>query len=228
MPSAECKYHRDCYSCFLQKGCKITDLKGKHGRPSDASKYDAFEKLVRFLEQNDECQYQFGEILGMFNSYTTTRVEETYITKHLSRRLNEHFGENIIISEEYGISSVVTFKEQAHKILREKWGTDKDNVDEKKLIIDMAASFIRDSIRSKAYSLDKFPDFNDLDQETISKDIPEDLQWLLNGIITSKNPINEVNERRKSAISHAIISATRPRSFISSIKLSPSVYVHKR
>ena len=102
------------------------------------------------MEQNDECQYQFGGILEKFNSYTTTRVEETYRTKHLRRRLKEHFGENIIISEEYGISSVVTFKEQAHKILREKWITDKDNVDEKKLIIDMAASFIRDSIRSKA------------------------------------------------------------------------------
>ena len=34
-----------------------------------------------------------------------------------------------------------------------------------------------------------------LDQETILKDIPEELQWLLNGIITSKNPKNEVNER---------------------------------
>ena len=153
----------ECYSCFLLKGCKITDLKGKPGCPRDASTYDAFEKLVRFLEQNDECQYQLGELLEKFNSYTTTRVEETYITKHLRRRLKEHFGENIIISEEYGISSVVTFKEQAHNILREKWGTDKDNVDEKKLIIDMAASFIRDSIRSKAYSLDKYPDLNDLD-----------------------------------------------------------------
>ena len=45
MPSAECKYHRDCYSCFLNSGCKISERIGKSGRPNDTIKNLAFEKL---------------------------------------------------------------------------------------------------------------------------------------------------------------------------------------
>ena len=53
----------------------------------------------------------------------------------------------------------------------------------------MAASFIRDSIHSIPVSVDKYPDMNTLNDDIITRDIPEELQWFLNGVIMSKNPV---------------------------------------
>ena len=98
------------------------------------------------------------------------------------------------------------------------------NKEEKCLIIDMAAAIIRDSIMSKPYQMDEYPNMMYL-----GKTSPRRLIVFLSGVIKTKsNDIQSVPFRRKAAISHSIIYAWSPRSLISSIKLYLSIYVYKK
>ena len=227
MPSAESKYHRDCYSCFLNSGCKVSERKGKSGRPNDTIKNRAFEKLMEFLEENDKCQYLLSDLHERMNSFITDS-DESYGLQYLKQRLINHYRERVIITEIKGVPSIASFKDQAHKLLQEKWNENNSDIDEKKIVIEMADSYIRDSIRSKPFSLEKYPDLNSLNHAILMQDIPEELHWLLDGIIMSKNPKNDTIMRRKCAISHVIMSSCWPRSFLSPLLLSLAIYVHKR
>ena len=68
-----------------------------------------------------------------------------------------------------------------------------------------------------------------LGPESVRKDIPSQLGSFLSGVNKTKsNDTQSVPYRQKAAISHSIIYACRPRSFISSIMLSLSIYVYKK
>ena len=120
MPSAECKYHRDCYSCFLKSGCKTSEWKGKSGRPNDPLKNHAFEWLIEFLEENDECQYLLSELHETMNSFVPDS-DESYGLQYIKQRIINHFGERVIITERKGVPAIITFTEEAHTLIREKW-----------------------------------------------------------------------------------------------------------
>ena len=49
----------------------------------------------------------------------------------------------------------------------------------------------------------------------------------MHGIIKSESKVDS-NKRRCNSITHAIISACRPRSFISQVLLSTAAYIHRR
>ena len=99
--------------------------------------------------------------------------------------------------------------------------------EEKNVIIQTAASYIRDSIRAKPYLLSSYPRMSDLTQKSANDQIPDELKLLLDGIIKSKTA-REFTERRKCAIAHSIISACRPRSFVSILLMSLSTYIHRK
>ena len=93
-------------------------------------------------------------------------------------------------------------------------------------IIDMAATIINDEIRSTAYDLTKHPMFSDMGNDTLT---PKSLKRLLDGIVKTKAKVKpQTVERKKIAIAHSLISATRPRSFVSPILLGISCYLNTR
>ena len=90
----------------------------------------------------------------------------------------------------------------------------------------MAASIILDDIRTSIYNLTKYSDFVIGEEE--NEWVPASLAHFLRCLIKSKSTNSKVMRRRCSAISHAIIAACRPQSFISSILLSLAMYVHRK
>ena len=90
--------------------------------------------------------------------------------KWLKKKLKDYFGDDVIITEGNG-TSIITFKENVCSILKEGWKTKKmSNEEEKCLIIDMAAAIIRDSIRSKPYQMDEYPNMIYFVSESVKKD----------------------------------------------------------
>ena len=86
----------------------------------------------------------------------------------------------------------------------------------------MAASIILDDIRTFVYNTTEYPEFicnEDEDDEFV----PKSLALLC--LIKSKS---NILKRKQTAISHAIISACRPRSFISPILLSIALCIHRK
>ena len=216
MPSAETKYHWDCYTAFL----KSAPSDQKPGRPVCPIKKNAFETLIEKLENDNKSQYSLKEIQELFSSYIPNNKMH-YTDKWLKRKLQDHFGDNIIFTEG-AEKSITTFRENAYSILKESWKNKwMDTEEEKSIIIDMAAAIIRDSIRSKTYDMDQYPDMRCLD---IQGDVPCEVDRFMKGVIKTKSKaIDNVMHRRIIAISHSMISACRLRSYISRVMLALSI-----
>ena len=90
----------------------------------------------------------------------------------------------------------------------------------------MAASIILYDIHTSIYDLTKYPDIVIGEEE--DEWVPASLDHFLRCLIKSKSTNSKVTRRRCSAISHVIITACRPRSFVSPILLSLAMYVHRK
>ena len=132
--AAESKYHRTCAQSFFKKDYELTS--------TDSIQQKAFDELCKFLDKNDECQYSLRDL----SEYMTSFLEgnEGYSLRHLKRKLKEHYGDDLVVTEIAGKCNVVSFRDSAYKILHEKWKTDRvSNAESQKdRIIDMAASII--------------------------------------------------------------------------------------
>ena len=219
--AAEGKYHRQCAQRFYMGRHQDDTSSSSVGRPSDTVKSGAFEKLCGYINESDECQYSNDEILSLYEGLCDN--EKIYTAKHLDQKLREHFGDEIIVTKVQGKPRIYSFRDRCHRILRENWEKDTKASSTQDDIIDMAASIIRDEIRTKVYDTSMYPDMQSLESS-----VPDVLSRLLRGIIKSKGDANSTAERRCKAISHAIIAACRPRSFISPILLSIAVYIHRK
>ena len=90
----------------------------------------------------------------------------------------------------------------------------------------MAASVIREYIQTQVFNCSEYPSLVGTDYGRSVA--PARLNRFRHGIIKSKSTKKMTTERRCTSIAHAIISACRPRSFISPILLSIAVYIHQR
>ncbi len=183
-------------------------------------------KLCEFLDDNDECQYSVHEL----SEYMATFLDrhEGYSIKHLKVKLKEHYGDDIVVSSITGKSSIMSFRDSAHRVLHEKWTTDKvlDANSQSDRILDMAASIILNDIRLSVYGCDEYPTLETTENgETI---IPSSLKRFLHNLVDGKGKNHSVTDRKCTSITHAIISASRPRSFISPLLLGIAVYMHRK
>ncbi|KAF0716418.1 SWIM-type domain-containing protein [Aphis craccivora] len=90
----------------------------------------------------------------------------------------------------------------------------KSNVSEERLrVVEAAAAIIREDIRSVLINTDTYPPVNQM-FDNINKNIPQ-------------SNINEL-ENKCTALSHAIMKCTRPRTFLSRLLLGISVFLHRR
>ena len=147
--AAEAKYHRQCAQSFLKP-------QSNKSKPDADLRADAFKKLCEFIDDDDECQYSVQDLSDHMSMYLDGN--EGYSIKHLKTKLKEHYGEDIVITSLNGKSSIVSFKDDAHRILHERRITDKvlNAATQSDRIIDMAASIILDDIRMSVYDCDEY------------------------------------------------------------------------
>ena len=93
-------------------------------------------------------------------------------------------------------------------------------------IIDMAASIIGEDIRLSVYDLSEYPTMEDTENDDTL--IPESLKCFLHKLIDPQDRKSTVVNRRCTAIAQAIISACRPKSFISPVLLAIALYIHHK
>ena len=154
--SVAAKYHLECHRGFFLTSPK-QESTCTRGRPEDEYKRKASQELCKYLDTNDECQYSISELLNYMDRFLDGK--EGYTPKHLKTKLLNHFKDNITITSLSGKESVVSFRDVSHKILQDKWYNEKskDKIQEKKRIVEMAASIIRDDIRMTVYECDNYP-----------------------------------------------------------------------
>jgi hypothetical protein len=223
----EAKYHRRCYQAFFflhPDPCSTSENPAPKGRPIDEQFTALFAKLCAHIESEDECQYSMDELQNLMEGFNED-IEFSFTRKTLKSKLEQHYGDQLVISSAKGRHDIVCFKEFAHKILREQWEKNKqDPSTDKNILIDMAAAEISDEIRTMLVDNSSYHNFT---EEDVHNTVPPLLLRLLQGILKSKSKDKNVVKRRIASISHSIISAARPRSFVSSLLLALTTYVHQ-
>lgn len=222
----QAKYHKECY-VNLYNDFKE---KFKNPKPSRSEKIDqAMEDIYNYMLTSDECQFSIQQLMEAVNSDNICPHEDT-----IKNRLKSKFGDQIVISSRMGGTTYVCFANNLYDILTDSWyNARKNNIEEEEedRLIDAASELIRRKIRSSIYRMDEYPASSKI-LMNINENIPIHLLKFLNNIIYKDKTHNEENEkcysRKITSIAHAIISAARPKSFISPLLLATGATLYRK
>lgn len=218
--AAEARYHRSCLVSFN----KYNPTSSKNGRPQDESVKLAMYEIFDYIENNEDCQFTLSELKEVV---TTDFIPDP---KTIISKLIEHYGKKIIITPKQGQLTIICFIESQFTSLSKTWyEKKKSNPSEERLrIVEAAAQIIREDICAVPIMTDSYPPVNQM-FDNINENIPYSLLLFLKQIIL-KNKKSDIKswETKCTAISHAIMKCTRPRSFFSRLLLGLSVFFHRR
>ncbi|XP_071168115.1 uncharacterized protein [Mytilus edulis] len=153
--AADAVYHQACSVNFCT--CKNTPVfrspispdakpENKRGRP--ALQEDGFYKIVDFLKHHDDEQISISDLVEKMNEMCDGNA---YSQMYLKKRLKQHFGDEIIITDIPGRKSVVTLRETVTTCILQDYYQRPSNLnpdDEKRALIRAAAKLIKSDIRS--------------------------------------------------------------------------------
>ncbi|XP_068708169.1 uncharacterized protein [Montipora foliosa] len=195
--------------------------KRKIGRPPDEEKNDTFFKVARFLQENDDEQITVVDLVEKMEEYLADSASTAYSRTHMKARLQEHFSDQIIITEINGKPNVVTFRSTVANILHDFHAQPK-NVDletEKLNIIRTASKLIKSDIKLIKTSNDIYP-LIETEAETNANFLPQTLKLFLEGLLASKDDV------KVASIGQAIIQAARPRVILAPLQVGLGVQLH--
>jgi hypothetical protein len=123
LPAADAVYHQQCNVNFrtgksipkaYQTGnCDNAALRSP-GRPEQKEQKDAFEKVMLFLEGATNETLTVSDLVS---EMTNVCGEKAYSTKHMKKKIIEHFGNEVIISSIDGKNDIVSLKSNASAII---------------------------------------------------------------------------------------------------------------
>ena len=218
----EARYHENCYSTFFSN--KPSSL--KRGRPKDKNMDCAFENLCRYIDEAEECQFTLKELMKISEE---NMAESSSVTeKTLKNKLMHVYGDGVMFFQMHKRSPLVCFRGSELKLVN-SWYTDREKTekDERLRIVKAAATIIHQDIRTTPYNTTNYPDVTEIMKDADDA-VPETLHTFLQLIQKNKKGDKEKVEKKCTAIAHAIIAATRPRSFMSSLLLGLSEYLFRK
>ena len=233
LPAADAVYHQTCNVNFrtnrqLPQLYETDELpaakKRKVGRPQSEGKNQAFVKVVKFLEDNDDEQITVSDLVEKMEEYLNDTESEAYGRSHMKTKLLQHFGDKIMITDINGKPNVVTFRTTATAILQEfhfrEHQDDLDIKEEQMNIIKTAAKLIKNDLKSIPTSTDNYPTIT-TDAESHVRYLPASLSTFLSLLTSEKN-----NALKVASIGQAIVQAARPRVVIAPLQIGLAVQLH--
>ncbi|CAG5100866.1 Protein of unknown function [Cotesia congregata] len=214
-------YHNNCDVNFLSKLVSVKSSVNIRNTQYDKQ----FEKLFTFLENSEEPQWTLDEIINVLGEPAPNR-------KYVKNVLSERYEDKIIFSSNGRNRTIVTLKGFAEDLILDYFRNNisAENEKEKKSnILKLAARYIREDIRGMGMETEYYPPSNGFfGNDNINDVVPESLTSFLSDIILPQKKNVESYKKKITAISHSIIAAVRPISFISSLQLALSIYIHSK
>ena len=140
----------------------------------------------------------------------------------MKRKIEEHYGENIIIAKINRKPNVITFTTTAYKILHDfhQQSTKDDSTSEKMRVIETAAKLIKSDLKLITHSKDHYPTSEEMNAEKAMAFVPESLRILLQTLF----PVN--SSTKVASLGQAITQAARPRAILCPLQLGLGVQLH--
>lgn len=211
------RYHGDCYLSLKNSVHKVPEEKKKI-HPQVLLVDAAMKQIYQYIEENEDCQFSMQELKNI------PTLECIPDEKTIKARLISQYKDDIIFSSKFGANMIICFRKKHHEILSNAWYNQREEneTDEEYRILKAAGEIIRRHIRTVVVRNDQYPP-SDKMFEDINASIPPTLLFILSEIIMSDKKSKPENaifyEAKCSSIAHAIMSAVRPRSFISPLQI---------
>ena len=224
--AADAIYHQSCSINFrtMRRVPQIFSTsdedssKRSPGRPAYAD--DFFKNIVSFVENNPDEQVIVTSLVRKMRELCGDRA---YTPKFMSKRLKDHFKDDIVIFERPGTAGVITLRKAVKTILKDFYQRPKSSLDDDKIeIIQCAAKLIKSEISSLEVDKEYY-----LSAECIASDednlsfVPKGLRTLLQSLLSDTK-----SNLKVSSIGQSIMQATRPRSFLPPLQLGLAVQLH--
>ncbi|KAJ8678207.1 hypothetical protein QAD02_013994 [Eretmocerus hayati] len=211
------RYHYDCYPKFAKY--RLTD---DDGNCIDSSLDKATQFIIQYiLENDDDCQFSLQDLIEKSGEVLTD-------WRTIKDRLNAYFFGKIVFST-IRKDCIITFLGRSKDILADFWmqKRSKDENAERAKIVTTAAKIILNDIQSKVYDVEYYKAPSNFLVD-IDSDVPQSLKSFLEIIMKGTKKDSQKWDAKVCAASHIIISAARPRTFISSLLLGLSSVIHKQ
>ncbi|VDH88747.1 Hypothetical predicted protein [Mytilus galloprovincialis] len=231
--AADAVYHAQCNSNFRtskqmpQTIAKTPEdnLKKRKisyaGRPKNDIAENGFQAIMLRIEKNQK-QISIAELVREMEQLCG--LDNTYSVVHMKKKIQDYFGKSIMFTEEEGKPSVLTFRDNISPILHNFYNRiGKENKEEeKKSIISTAAQLLKEDIKLITSKDIFYPSAEEMESETSNADyVPRSLRIFLNSLFSEADCVTKI-----SAIGHAIIQATRPRSVIAPLQIGLGIQMH--
>ncbi|KAE8740861.1 hypothetical protein FOCC_FOCC013607 [Frankliniella occidentalis] len=228
--AAEVKYHTECFPAFFARPLETSEGAGDaplRGRAFRHEKDAAFQKMCQFLESSDEPQHDMGTLMAKMAEFAAGG--ECYGVRHTRHLLKQKYGGAVIISNQTGKKgSVVTFLAAAQDILTGAWYKSKSESleEETRRFIKKAAQLLRGECTSAIRKKDSYPNAEEIEGGGLS-DVPPllllFLEELMKPVRCDPAPLTQ-----RLAVAGDILSAIRPKSYLSPLHLGTGVLLHRR
>jgi 5'-3' exonuclease len=231
--AADAVYHKVCSVNFhtkkqiplkFQSEEACSSKKQKLGRPKDQIRHEAFLKVAKYLEENDEELTTICDLIGKMEDFLVATGCDAYGFSYMKDNLFNHFGDKIIIADINGKPNVVTFRGVASSILHDFYRQQKerDPETEKLRLIKTAADLIRSDIKEVSQNKDIYP--TTLEMSTVNaatKFLPESLKLLLEMLFVGKG-----KDLKICSLGQAIMQAARPRILQAPLLVGLGIQMH--
>lgn len=234
LPAVEAVYHQSCSVNFrtgkqipmmLQEPSpKMQKLAPTRGRPENANQQEAFLETIKYFEENDDEQITILDLVQKMEQLS--KDTGAYSSIYMKKKLKEHYGSSIIITEINGKANVVTLKGTATSILQEFYGQSKiEDTRQKELrIIETAAKLLRNEIKDMDANKTEYPAPAELESTQFHVDfLPEAVDVFFRTMFKTQN-----SDVKISSIGQAVIQAVRPRVLIAPLQIGLAVQLHNQ
>ncbi|KAJ8671111.1 hypothetical protein QAD02_002370 [Eretmocerus hayati] len=214
----EARYHCDCMAKYVKLESRDVNTS------SSAHSLDSLQNfIVDYIHKNDDdCQFSLRDIIKESG-------EDVHDLRGIHERLDRFYkGEVVFTSIKNDI--ILTYIGKSKDILSQSWFSRKRSNDEQEdrlKIVRGAAEIVLDDIRKKTYDTSQYKAPSDFLND-VRSDVPSSLKTFLDIIMKGEKKDVKKWDAKVCMVSHMIISAARPRTFISSLLLGLSSVIHKK
>lgn len=215
------RYHRKC----SMRAYRTIPKQISSGCNASHDVDDAMKDIYEYINENtDECQFTVRELANQIKGDYKPDL------KTIKARLKQKYGAQIVIHESERMESVLCFPDLQYQLFLNESSRSKDLNEEDELVSSMrrAARTLRNCIRSAFYEQDSYPPTDNFMVDVFTV-VPAPLQAFLEELILEgKRGSLEPWKRTCGTIAHMILSAVRPRSFFSSLKMALGCFLYRK
>lgn len=231
LPAVDAVYHQVCSANFRtlrrvplqnqEPSPKVQKI--SKGRPVNTTKSEAFLRTATYFENTDDEQLTVSDLVKKMEGYCEDG-ESPYSSKYMKKKLLDHFGSRIVISEINGKPDVVTFKMTASEILNDFYNQPREDdlQSRQNRLIKAAATLIMNDIKEKEPNKDMYPDPDMLSSVQENQDfLPASLKLLLTTMIRTAS-----SDIKVCSIGQAIMQAVRPKVILAPLQIGLGIQLH--